>query len=87
MALKFFQKIFGSRNERMLKQYSKSVQAINALEAEMAALTDEQLQQKTPEFKAAISAGKHWMNCYQKFFLSFEKRVNVSLVCVIMMCK
>ncbi|MCF6344926.1 MAG: preprotein translocase subunit SecA [Thiomicrorhabdus sp.] len=58
MALKFFQKIFGSRNERMLKQYSKSVQAINALEAEMAALTDEQLQQKTPEFKAAISAGK-----------------------------
>ncbi len=58
MALKFFQKIFGSRNERMLKQYRKSVQAINELEAEMAALTDEQLQQKTPELKAAIAAGK-----------------------------
>ncbi len=58
MAFKIFQKIFGSRNERMLKQYRKTVQQINELEASMAALTDEQLQQKTPEFKAALAAGK-----------------------------
>ncbi len=58
MAFKIFQKIFGSRNERMLKQYRKTVQQVNELEASMAELTDEQLQQKTPEFKAAIESGK-----------------------------
>ncbi len=58
MALKIFQKIFGSRNERMLKQYRKTVQTINELEASMSKLTDAELQQKTPEFKAAIEAGK-----------------------------
>lgn len=58
MAFKIFQKIFGSRNERMLKQYRKTVQQVNELEASIAELTDEQLQQKTPEFKAAIESGK-----------------------------
>ncbi len=58
MALKIFQKIFGSRNERMLKQYRKTVQIINELEASMSKLTDAELQQKTPEFKAALEAGK-----------------------------
>ncbi len=58
MAFKIFQKIFGSRNERMLKEYRKKVQKINDLEASIAELTDEQLQQKTPEFKAALEAGK-----------------------------
>jgi preprotein translocase subunit SecA len=58
MAFKIFQKIFGSRNERMLKEYRKKVQKINDLETSIAELTDEQLQQKTPEFKAALEAGK-----------------------------
>jgi len=58
MALKIFQKIFGSRNERMLKQYRKTVQTINDLEASFSELTDEQLQQKTPEFKAALESGR-----------------------------
>lgn len=58
MAFKIFQKIFGSRNERMLKQYRTTVQQVNELEASMAKLTDEQLQQKTPELKAAIESGK-----------------------------
>ncbi|VAW48187.1 Protein translocase subunit SecA, partial [hydrothermal vent metagenome] len=58
MAFKIFQKIFGSRNERMLKEYRKKVQKINEFEAEIAELSDEQLQQKTPEFKAALEAGK-----------------------------
>ncbi len=58
MAFKIFQKIFGSRNERMLKEYRKKAQKINEFEADIAKLSDEQLQQKTPEFKAAIEAGK-----------------------------
>jgi preprotein translocase subunit SecA len=49
-------KIFGSRNERLLKQYGRSVRAINALEPQMAALTDEQLRAKTDEFRARIQA-------------------------------
>jgi len=47
--------IFGSRNERLLKQYAKSVRAINALEASMAALPDEALAAKTPELRARLA--------------------------------
>ncbi len=50
-------KLFGSRNDRLLKQYRKSVAAINAREAEMQALSDEQLQAKTAEFKQRIAEG------------------------------
>ncbi|HEX9185113.1 MAG TPA: preprotein translocase subunit SecA [Burkholderiales bacterium] len=49
-------KIFGSRNERLLKQYSRSVAAINALEAGVAALSDEALRAKTAEFKQRLAA-------------------------------
>ena len=48
-------KIFGSRNERLLKQYSRTVSRINALEPEIAALSDEQLRAKTGEFKGRVS--------------------------------
>ncbi len=47
--------IFGSRNERLLKQYAKSVRAINAFEASMAALSDEALAAKTPELRARLA--------------------------------
>ena len=48
-------KIFGSRNERLLKQYSRKVARINALEPEVAALTDAQLRAKTDEFRKRIA--------------------------------
>ncbi|WP_040728024.1 preprotein translocase subunit SecA [Thiomicrorhabdus sp. Kp2] len=57
MALNIFTKLFGSRNERMLKQYRKVTQSINALEEEYEALTDEELQQKTQEFKQFLEDG------------------------------
>ncbi|HEV7802286.1 MAG TPA: preprotein translocase subunit SecA [Burkholderiales bacterium] len=47
-------KIFGSRNERLLKQYGRIVREINALEPEIARLSDEQLTAKTGEFRARI---------------------------------
>ncbi len=50
-------KIFGSRNQRLLKQLQKSVRAINALEPELEKLSDEQLKAKTPELKAKLAAG------------------------------
>jgi len=43
--------VFGSRNDRLLKQYAKTVKAINALEPAMAALDDQALAAKTPELK------------------------------------
>jgi preprotein translocase subunit SecA len=49
--------IFGSRNQRLLKQYQKTVKAINALEPEFEKLTDAELQAKTPEFKERIAKG------------------------------
>ncbi|QMT31698.1 preprotein translocase subunit SecA [Alysiella filiformis] len=50
-------KIFGSRNDRLLKQYRRTVAKINALEADMQALSDAQLQAKTTEFKQRIAQG------------------------------
>ena len=58
MALNIFKKIFGSRNERMLKQYRKVTETINALEAEYEALTDAELQHKTQDFKQALAEGQ-----------------------------
>ena len=51
-------KIFGSSNDRRLKGYRPKVAAINALEAEFAALSNEQLRAKTVAFRAEIAAGK-----------------------------
>jgi preprotein translocase subunit SecA len=51
-------RIFGSRNERLLKQYAQQVRDINALEPAIAALTDEQLQQKTGELKTRVANGE-----------------------------
>jgi preprotein translocase subunit SecA len=50
-------RIFGSRNERLLKQYEQNVSAINALEAEFAKLSDETLRDKTDEFKKRAASG------------------------------
>ena len=49
-------KIFGSRNERLLKQYSRVVARINALESQIAALSDEALRAKTAEFRKQLQA-------------------------------
>ncbi len=51
-------KIFGSRNERLVRQYMSTVRAINALEPGIAALTDEQLRAKTDEFKQRHANGE-----------------------------
>jgi preprotein translocase subunit SecA len=50
--------IFGSRNQRLLKQYQKTVREINALEPIVEKLSDAELQAKTPAFKARIANGE-----------------------------
>ncbi len=51
-------KIFGTRNERLLKQYRKIVEQINALESSLLKLSDSELQQKTNEFKSRYKKGE-----------------------------
>ncbi|MGB8817290.1 MAG: preprotein translocase subunit SecA [Rhizobiaceae bacterium] len=51
-------KIFGSSNDRRVKKISNKVKEISALEPQIAALSDAELQGKTAEFRAALAAGK-----------------------------
>ncbi len=51
-------KIFGSRNDRLIKKYSKKVKIINEREDEYSQLTDEQLKAKTLEFKERYKKGE-----------------------------
>ncbi len=57
MLEKFTKKVFGSRNQRMLGRYHKTVQKINALEATYQALDDHGLRQKTAEFRQQAENG------------------------------
>lgn len=57
MASNFLTKLFGSRNDRTIKQYRKIVNQINALEKPFEALTEEQLKAKTLEFKERVANG------------------------------
>ena len=58
MATNFLTKIFGGRNDRLIKQYRKTVALINALETEYEALGDDQLCAKTQEFRDRVAQGQ-----------------------------
>jgi preprotein translocase subunit SecA len=58
MATNFLTKIFGSRNDRLLKQFRSVVTRINALEAKLEALSDQELQAKTPAFRLRVEQGE-----------------------------
>ena len=58
MATNFLTKIFGSRNDRLLKQYRTVVTRINAMESGLEALTDDALKAKTVEFRERVAKGE-----------------------------
>ena len=58
MATNFLTKLFGSRNDRLLKQYRKTVERINALEPQFEKLDDEALKAKTDEFRQRLAQGE-----------------------------
>ena len=58
MATNFLTKLFGSRNDRLLKQYRKTVARINAMEPEFEKLDDQALRAKTQEFKERVAKGE-----------------------------
>src|SRR5262245_23692615 len=51
-------KVFGSASDRRVKRYRPVVEAINAMEDELAKLSDAELRAKTDEFRQALAAGK-----------------------------
>src|SRR5919198_5152351 len=51
-------KLFGSANDRRIRSYQPRVDAINALENELEALSDSDLRARTADFKAQVAAGK-----------------------------
>jgi len=57
MPLSFLTKIFGSRNQRLLKQYGKTVRVINALEPRFEKMSDAELKAMTPAFKERLEQG------------------------------
>jgi preprotein translocase subunit SecA len=58
MAFNLLTQIFGSRNERLLKQFRKTLERINGLEAKYEQLDDDALRQKTNEFKQRVVQGE-----------------------------
>ncbi|MES2938442.1 MAG: DEAD/DEAH box helicase, partial [Pseudomonadota bacterium] len=51
-------KIFGSRNDRLLKQYRRTVERINVFEPQLESLSDDALRDKTQDFRQRIAAGE-----------------------------
>jgi preprotein translocase subunit SecA len=58
MVTGLLKKVFGSRNDRLLKQYQRAVREINALENDCQKLSDEQLRAKTAVFRKRFSDGE-----------------------------
>ena len=68
MASNILTKIFGSRNDRLLKTYRKTIERINALEPEYEKLDEDQLRAKTQEFKGRVAAGESLDNLLPEAF-------------------
>jgi len=64
----FIKKIFGSRNERILKRYNKVVVRINALEKEMQELMDDKFPVKTAEYRERLQQGESLENLLPEAF-------------------
>jgi preprotein translocase subunit SecA len=64
----FITRIFGSRNQRVLRKMWKVVEQINALEATISALSDQALQAKTAEFRQRLKDGETYDNLLPEAF-------------------
>jgi len=76
---KVVSKLVGSRNQRLIKQYSKTVNQINALEEEIRALSDSDLANKTQEFKNRISNGENLKDLLSEAFAVIREASKRSL--------
>ncbi|HUW73999.1 MAG TPA: preprotein translocase subunit SecA [Methyloceanibacter sp.] len=75
----FATKVFGSANDRKLKKYTSAVEAINALEPEVAALTDEQIRARTDEFRKRFADGESLDDLLPEAFATVREAAKRSL--------
>ena len=75
----FIGKVFGTKNERVVKSMMPRVKAINALEPEMRKLSDEQLRAKTDEFRQRIREGMSRFENSRTADLNSEAEVDVDI--------
>ncbi len=68
MLNRIFTNVLGSRNQRVLRRFWKSVDKINALEPQISALSDEQLKAKTSEFRQRVKDGETLENLLVEAF-------------------
>ncbi|OIM99324.1 preprotein translocase subunit SecA [Idiomarina sp. MD25a] len=68
-----FRKVFGSRNDRILKTLQKRVNRINQLEPEFEALSDEQLKEKTTEFRKRLNEGEKLDSLLEEAFATVRE--------------
>ncbi len=73
MVSKLLSKVFGSRNERVLKRLGKTVHQINALEDEFRALPDDDLRAKTARFRQELGEGKSLDNLLPEAFTAVRE--------------
>lgn len=79
MFQKVTKKIFGSRNQRLLNRYNKTVQKINLLEESFKALSNQALQQKTLEFKQRSANGESLNQLLPEAFSAVREAANRTL--------
>jgi preprotein translocase subunit SecA len=78
-------RVFGSRNERQLRQLNRIVAKINALEPEIEKLSDDSFRQDA-EFKQRIAAAKRWTRCCRKPSRSAAKPAAACWACATTTC-
>ena len=79
-------RIFGTANDRRLKTYAPKVMAINALEAELAALSDADLRARTEDFRQQLAQGAKLDDLLIPLLPPCEKAPSARWVNVILMC-
>ncbi len=87
MALSFLTHIFGSRNERLLKQYRKIVAQINALEPSLEKLSDDALRGKTDEFKSRVAHGETLDALLPEAYAVVREASKRVMKCATLMCR
>ena len=75
-----FSKVFGTRSEHEVKRIMPLVEKTEALRPEMQKLTDEQLRDKTREFRKRLDEEQHWMIFFRRLLRLYVKVPNEFLV-------
>ena len=79
-------RLFGSSNDRVLKQFQQPVRTINELEASFDALSDDELRGKTDEFRQRVAAGESLDKLLPEAFAPCARQPSAPWASVTSMC-